>query len=76
MSARTSTGSDIEKKLDKNSKFDLARIKLKKNINIFPDVSISQQNINIIFKTSYGSNRHTKAISENVDFDLSLSCTK
>ena len=74
--AMTSTGSYFEKKLDKNSKFDLARIKLKKNINIFPDVSISQQNINIIFKTSYGSNRHTKAISENVDFDLSLSCTK
>ena len=71
----SSTGSYFEKKFDKNSKLDFVRIKLKKNMNIFPDVSVSSQNINVIFKTSYGSNRLSKAISENVDFELSLSCT-
>ena len=71
-----SAGSYFEKKIDKNSKFDLARIKLIKNINIFPDISIRSQNINIIFKTSYGPNRLSKTISKNIDFELSLSCTK
>ena len=71
-----STGSYFERKFDRNSKFDLARIKLKKNINIFPDISISSQNINIIFKAAYGPNRLSKAISKNIDFELSLSCTK
>ena len=71
-----SAGSYFEKKFDKNSKFDFARIKLKKNINVFPDISISSQYINIIFKTSYGPNRLSKTISKNIDFELSLSCTK
>ena len=72
----TSSKSFFEKKLDKVTKIDLVRIKLKKNINIFPDISVNRQNINVIFKTSYGDNRLSKAISDNIEFELSLSGIK
>ena len=74
--ALRSSSSYFEKKFNKSSKFDLVRIKMKKNINIYPDISVSTKNINIIFKTSFGQNRLSKAISENIDFELSLSCFK
>jgi cell division protein ZapD len=72
----TSSKSFFQKKLDKLIKIDLVRIKLKKNINIFPDISVNRQNINVVFKTSYGENRLSKAISDNIDFELSLSGIK
>ena len=71
-----SNGSFFEKKLDINTKIDLVRIKLLTNSNIFPDVSVNRQNINIIFKTSYGNKMLSKAVDENIDFELSLSGIK
>ena len=68
--------SSNQKELDKLIKIDLVRIKLKKNINIFPDISVNRQNINVVFKTSYGENRLSKAISDNIDFELSISGIK
>jgi cell division protein ZapD len=66
----------FEMKLNKSGKTDLVRIKLKKNMNVFPDISVNSQNINIMFKTSYGKNIKSKPIDENLDFGLSLSCIK
>lgn len=66
----------FEKKLDKTVKIDLVRIKIEKNNNIFPDVSVNPQNINIIFKSSYGSDRLSKAITEDINFELSLSSSR
>ena len=72
----SSTDSFFEMKLDKSVKTDLVRIKLEKNINIYPDISVNPQNINIMFKTSYGANRLSKPIKENLNFGLSLSSVK
>ena len=72
----TSNQSFFEKKIDSNTKIDLVRIKLEKSINIFPDISLNRQNINIIFKTSYGDNILSKPIDENIDFEISLSSIK
>ena len=69
----TSQKSYFELKLDKNDKIDLLRLKLNNNINIFPDVSVNRQNINIIFKTAYGNNRLSKAIDKNLEFELAIS---
>ncbi len=66
----------FEMKLDKSDKTDLVRIKLEKNINIYPDISVNPQYINIMFKTSHGANRQSKAIEENLNFGLSLSNIK
>ena len=66
----------FEMKLNKSIKIDLIRIKLEKNINIYPDISVSTQNINILFKTSYGENRLSKVIDESLDFGLSMSSSK
>ena len=66
----------FEMKLDKSIKIDLIRIKLENNINIYPDISVSAQNINILFKTSYGKNRLSKVIDESLDFGLSMSGSK
>ena len=71
-----SSKSYFEKKLDKNSKVDLIRIKLLKKDSIYPVISVNRQNINIIFKTSYGKNRLSKPITENNEFSLSLSSIK
>ena len=70
------TDSYFEMKLDKSTKIDLIRIKLESNINIYPDISVSTQNINIIFKTSYGKNRLSRVIDESLDFGLSMSSSK
>ena len=72
----TSNKSFFQKKLDKITKIDLVRIKLQKNINIFPDISLNRQNINVVFKSSYGEKRLSKAISNNIEFELSLSGIK
>ncbi len=63
----------FELKLEKNDKIDLLRIKLNNNINIYPDSSVNSHNINIIFKTAYGNNRLSKAIDENLEFELAFS---
>ncbi len=62
----------FEMKLDRSKKADLVRIKLEKNINIYPDISVNSQNINIMFKTSYGSNRLSKPIEEDLNFGISI----
>ena len=72
----SSNDSYFEMKLDKSDKTDLVRIKLEKNINIYPDISVNPQNINVMFKTSYGENRQSKPIEENLNFGLSLSNIK
>ena len=72
----TSTKSYFEKKIDKNSKVDLVRIKLLKECNIYPVISVNRQNINIVFKTSYGKNKLSKPVTENNEFSLSLSGIK
>ncbi len=72
----SSNDSYFEMKLDKSDKTDLVRIKLEKNINIYPDISVNPQNINIMFKTSYGANRQSKPIEEKLDFGISLSNIK
>ncbi len=72
----SSNDSFFEMKLDKSDKTDLVRIKLEKNINIYPDISVNPQNINVMFKTSYGENRQSKPIEENLNFGLSLSNIK
>lgn len=69
----TSNKSFFQTKIDQNIKVDLVRIKLLSNLNIYPDVSVNRQNLNIIFKETYGVNRLSKAIDENINFDLSLS---
>ena len=66
----------FETKLDKSTKIDLIRVKLEKNINIYPDISVSTQNINILFKTSYGNNRLSKVNDGSIDFELSMSASK
>ena len=70
------TDSFFETKLDKSTKIDLIRVKLEKNINIYPDISVSTQNINILFKTSYGNNRLSKVNDGSIDFELSMSASK
>ena len=70
------TDSFFETKLDKSTKIDLIRVKLENNINIYPDISVSTQNINILFKTSYGNNRLSKVIDGSLDFELSMSASK
>jgi len=72
----TSSNSYFEKKLDKNTRMDLVRIKLLKNNNIYPVISVNRQNINIIFKTSYGRNQISKPVTEDIDFSLSVSGIK
>jgi cell division protein ZapD len=67
-----SEGSFFEKRLDSNTRIDLVRIRLQKNINIFPDISVNRQNINIVFKYSFGSKIVSKAIEDNINFELSL----
>ncbi len=69
----TSNNSFFEKKLENNQKIDLVRIRLEKNVNIYPDISVNRQNINAVFKTSYGHSRLSKPVSEDVRFELSLS---
>ena len=71
-----SSKSYFEKKLDKNSRVDLVRIKLLKKDNLYPVISVNRQNINVIFKTSYGKNKLSKQITENNEFSLSLSTIK
>ena len=61
---------------DKNDRVDLVRIKLLKNNNIYPVISVNRQNINIIFKTSYGKNNVSKPITEDNEFSLSVSGIK
>ena len=72
----TSSKSYFEKKLNKNSRVDLVRIKLLKIDNLYPVISVNRQNINVIFKTSYGKNKLSKQITENNEFSLSLSVIK
>jgi len=72
----TSSKSYFEKKLDKNSRVDLVRIRLLKKDNIYPVISVNRQNINVIFKTSYGRNKLSKPVTENNEFALSLSGIK
>ena len=72
----TSSKSYFEKKLDKSSRVDLVRIKLLKKDNLYPVISVNRQNINVIFKTSYGKNKLSKPIIENNEFSLSLSGLK
>ena len=72
----TSSKSYFEKKLDKSSRVDLVRIKLLKKDNLYPVISVNRQNINVIFKTSYGKNKLSKQITENNEFSLSLSTIK
>ena len=71
-----SSKSYFEKKLNKNSRVDLVRIKLLKIDNLYPVISVNRQNINVIFKTSYGKNKLSKQITENNEFSLSLSTIK
>ena len=66
----------FERKIDKSLRVDLVRIKLENNINIYPDISASTQNINILFKTSYGKNRLSKVADESINFGLSISGSK
>ena len=68
----TSDMSFFEKKLDSSTRIDLVRIRLQKNINIFPDISVNRQNINIIFKHTLGTKMLSKAVEDNVNFELSL----
>ena len=68
-----SNNSFFEKKLENNQRIDLVRIRLEKNMNIYPDISVNRQNINAVFKTSYGDSRLSKPVSEDVRFELSLS---
>ena len=72
----TSSKSYFEKKLDKSSRVDLVRIKLLKKDNLYPVISVNRQNINVIFKTSYGKNKLSKPIIENNESSLSLSGLK
>ena len=71
-----SSKSYFEKKLDKNARVDLVRIKLLKNNNIYPVISVNRQSINIIFKTSYGKNKTSKSVTEDSEFSLSVSGIK
>lgn len=68
----TSDMSFFEKRLDSSARIDLVRIRLKKDINVFPDISVNRQNINIIFKYSIGSQMLSKTVEDNVNFELSL----
>ena len=68
----TSDKSFFEKRLDSNTRVDLVRIRLQKDINIFPDISVSRNNINVIFKSSSGNKIIARAVENNVDFELSL----
>tara|TARA_B110000014_G_C20071486_1_gene558839 strand:+ start:639 stop:1424 length:786 start_codon:yes stop_codon:yes gene_type:complete len=61
-----------EEKLDNKTKIDLVRIKLEKDINVYPDISVNRQNININFKRSYSGNRLSKAIDNGIKFEISL----
>jgi cell division protein ZapD len=72
----TSSKSYFELKLNKDTYVDFIRIRLDKDINIYPNVSVSRQNINIIFKHATGNKRISKPIIENVDFNLGLSGIK
>ena len=68
----TSDVSFFEKRLDSSSRIDLVRIRLIKNVNVFPDISVNRQNINVIFKCSYGSKMLSKAVEGDINFELSL----
>ena len=68
-----SNKSYFEKKLDKNVRIDLVRIRIEKDMNIYPDISVNRQNINAVFKTAYGDNRVAKTIVDDIEFELSLS---
>ena len=62
----------FEKRLDTSAKIDLVRIRLQKNINVFPDISVNRQNINVIFKYSLGSKILSRPVEDNVNFEISL----
>ncbi|MDC0482415.1 cell division protein ZapD [Gammaproteobacteria bacterium] len=68
----TSNVSFFEKRLDTRARIDFVRIRLQKNINVFPDISVNRQNINIIFKYSLGSKILSRAVEDNVNFEISL----
>jgi len=68
----TSDVSFFEKRLDTSAKIDLVRIRLQKNINVFPDISVNRQNINVIFKYSLGSKILSRVVEDNVNFEISL----
>ena len=68
----TSDVSFFEKRLDTSARIDLVRIRLQKNINVFPDISVNRQNINVIFKYSLGSKILSRAVEDNVNFEISL----
>ncbi len=68
-----SNKSYFEKKLDKNATIDLVRIKIEKDTNIYPDISVNRQNINAVFKTAFGDNRVARTIVDDIEFELSLS---
>ena len=71
-----SEGSHFEKRLDSNTSTDLVRIRLHKNTNIFPDISVNRQNINIVFKYSSGNKIASKIVEDNINFELSLPIIK
>ena len=68
----TSNSSFFEKKLDSESIIDLVRIRFPNNVNLFPDISVNRQNINVIFKYYSGDKIISKTINDNVEFELSL----
>ena len=68
-----SNKSYFEKKLDKNARIDLVRIKIEKDMNIYPDISVNRQNVNAVFKTAFGDNRIARTIVDDIEFELSLS---
>ena len=68
----TSNLSFFEKRLDTKDRIDLVRIRLQKDINVFPDISVNRQNINIIFKYSLGGKILSRAVEDNVNFEISL----
>ena len=69
----SSNKSFFQIKIDQNSKIDFLRVRLLESYNIFPDISVNRQNLNIIFKSTYGNQKLSKAIEESISFDLSFS---
>ena len=49
------------------------RIRIEKDMNIYPDISVNRQNVNAVFKTAYGDNRVARTIVDDIEFELSLS---
>ena len=75
-SETSSNNSYFEEKLDNKTKIDLVRIKLKKELNIYPDISVNRQNICINFKKTYGNNKLSKPIDTGIKFEISLTGCK